>query len=111
MLHSKVFRIGNAVIYKNEIKMVTAEDLQNIESPGYRPLLINTQRMYMLGFMDENYETWQHEILDFNLVMVDDSYYQYVEDTNTKIGRPMMYAHDLQNRCYSMTGAELIMNS
>jgi hypothetical protein len=29
--------------------------------------------------MDENYETWQHEILDFNLIMVDDIYYQYIE--------------------------------
>ena len=62
--------------------------------------------MYRFVFMDENYETWQHEIFDFNLVMVDDMYYQYIEDSDVKIGRPTMYVHDLLNRCYSMTGAE-----
>ena len=82
-----------------------------MESPDYRPLLINTERMYRFVFMDENYETWQHEILDFNLVMVDDSYYQYIEDSDVKIGRPIMYVHDLQNRCYPMTGADLIMRT
>ena len=102
MLHSIELRIGNAV---------TITDLQNIESSNYRPLLINAARMYQLGFMDDNYYTWEHEFMDFNLVMIDDSYYQYFENPENKIGKPMLYVHEMQNRCSSMTGGELIMRT
>jgi hypothetical protein len=102
------FRLGNYILYNNEIVKIDIDHLRDIQiKEGYRMLPIDDELLYKLGFSDEGYDLWINDQPYFTLIRNEGSLFQYYDSIENIIGKELFYVHELQNRVYSITEEEL----
>jgi hypothetical protein len=110
MSFNRHFRIGNYILFNDQIVKIDIHHLANIQTTyGYKMLPINDSMLYRLGFTDEtdDEEVWFNSEADFYLVRREGELYQFIDHPENIIGCKIFYVHDLQNRCYSVNEVEL----
>ena len=111
-----VFRIGNFIKYKDNIKAIDFEDLKlfsqiNSNVSDYKRFQITKDSLIDFGFKESNLDednSWlKLRYLEFEFISDESCEFKEVHLRLNKTNIVVKYVHELQNLYFALTGSEL----
>lgn len=121
MIAANELRIGNALydrhgnmVYIHNGFFCISGDMSHLKD--YKPIPLTPEILEQCGFRKWDYEgyTFNEADMDYDIRLINDMFYRLVwdgkQDDYITFDTPFQYLHELQNKFYFATGAELKIN-